>query len=209
MRFAILSHNNQIVSNVSSKNVANYWILEPVWKCSITLNFCYFWQLLKTGVPFENKNHLSRYRDAHYKGKVVPLPCNHYNGKLYFGTTSSYWSHLTIFFPITSSRNVFDNSKGLERDIHGPLTRYVKLQVAHAPGMPGTFSYAADFNGNRYLATPACITARAWRTCRDACRDRLHAVTGKRKTSPAFPAHAHPQICVSGKRPMAQCSFWT
>ena len=83
---------------------------------------------------------------------------------------------------------------------HGPLTRYVKLQVAHAPGMPGTFSYAADFNGNRYLATPACITARAWRTCRDACRDRLHAVTGK--TFPAFPAHAHPQFCVSGKRPM-------
>ena len=23
---------------------------------------------------------------------------------------------------------------------HGPLTRYIKLQVAHAPGMPGTFS---------------------------------------------------------------------
>ena len=40
----------------------------------------------------------------------------------------------------------------------------------------------------------------AWRTCRDACRDRLPAVTGK--TFPAFPAHAHPQFCVSGKRPM-------
>ena len=25
-------------------------------------------------------------------------------------------------------------------DFHGPLTRYVKLRVAHAPGMPGTFS---------------------------------------------------------------------
>ena len=37
-------------------------------------------------------------------------------------------------------------------------------------------------------------------TCRDACRDRLPAVTGK--TFPAFPAHAHPQFCVSGKRPM-------
>ena len=83
---------------------------------------------------------------------------------------------------------------------HGPLTRYVKLQVAHAPGMPGTFSPAAYFKGNRWLAIPACITARAWRTCRDACRDRLPAVTGK--TFPAFPAHAHPQICVSGKRPM-------
>ena len=84
--------------------------------------------------------------------------------------------------------------------LYGPLTRYVKLQVAHAPGMPGTFSPAADFKGNRWLAIPACITARAWRTCRDACRDRFPAVTGK--TFPAFPAHAHPQICVSGKRPM-------
>ena len=25
-------------------------------------------------------------------------------------------------------------------DMHGSLTRYVKLRVAHAPGMPGTFS---------------------------------------------------------------------
>ena len=83
---------------------------------------------------------------------------------------------------------------------HGPLTRYVKLQVAHAPGMPGTFSPAADFKGNRKLAIPTCITARAWRTCRDACRDCAPAVTGK--TFPAFPAHARLQFCVSGKRPM-------
>ena len=55
---------------------------------------------------------------------------------------------------------------------HGPLTRYVKLQVAHARGMPGTFSPPTDFKGNRQLAIPACITARASRTCRDACRDR-------------------------------------
>ena len=26
--------------------------------------------------------------------------------------------------------------------VHGPLTRYVKLQIAYAPGMPGTFSHA-------------------------------------------------------------------
>ena len=31
---------------------------------------------------------------------------------------------------------------------YGPLTRYVKLQVAHAPGMPRTFSPAADFKWN-------------------------------------------------------------
>ena len=46
--------------------------------------------------------------------------------------------------------------------------------------MPGTFSLTADFEGNRYLAIPACMTARASRKCRDACRDCLPAVTGKR-----------------------------
>ena len=50
---------------------------------------------------------------------------------------------------IISLRNEGVNfSVGKDR-IHGPLTRYVKLQVAHAPGMPGTFSPAADFKGNR------------------------------------------------------------
>ena len=62
------------------------------------------------------------------------------------------------------------------------------------------FPHTADFKGNRYLAIPACITARASRTCRDACRDRLPAVAGK--TFQAFPARAHPQFYVSGKRPM-------
>ena len=83
---------------------------------------------------------------------------------------------------------------------HGPLTRYVKLRVVHAPGTPGTFSPAADFKGNRKLAIPACITARASRTCRDACRDRLPAVA--EKTFSAIPAHAHPQFYVSDKRPI-------
>ena len=56
------------------------------------------------------------------------------------------------------------------------------------------------FKGNRELAIPACITARASRTCRDACRDCLPAVAGK--TFPTFPAHAHPQFYVFGKRPI-------
>ena len=83
---------------------------------------------------------------------------------------------------------------------NGPLTSYANLRVAHAPGMPGTFSPPANFKRNRYSAIPACITARASRTCRDACRDRLPVVAGK--TFPTFPAHAHPQFNVSGKRPM-------
>ena len=67
--------------------------------------------------------------------------------------------------------------------------------------MPGTFPLAAEFKGKHELAIPACISARASRTCRDACRDYLPALSGK--TFPAFPAHAHPQFDVFGKRPMA------
>ena len=33
------------------------------------------------------------------------------------------------------------------------------------------------FPRHRGLATPTCITARAWRTCRDACRDHWQAVS--------------------------------
>ena len=56
---------------------------------------------------------------------------------------------------------------------NGPLDRYVKLWFARAPGMPGTFS------PHRGLAIPTCITARAWSTCCDACRDRKLAVSSE------------------------------
>ena len=36
--------------------------------------------------------------------------------------------------------NVYDEVPTWKRFLHGPLTRYVKLRVAHAPGMRGTFS---------------------------------------------------------------------
>ena len=75
-----------------------------------------------------------------------------------------------------------------------------KIAGCACAGNAGNVSPAADFKGNSQLAIPACITARASRTCRDACRDRLPAVAGK--TFLAFPAHAHPQFNVSGKRPM-------
>ena len=50
---------------------------------------------------------------------------------------------------------------------HGPLSRYIKLQVAHAPGMLGSV-----FLHHRGLTIPTCLTARVWRTCHDACRGR-------------------------------------
>ena len=40
------------------------------------------------------------------------------------------------------------------------------------PGNAGNVFPDNDFKGNHQLSIPACITARASRTCRDACRDR-------------------------------------
>ena len=44
---------------------------------------------------------------------------------------------------------VIADANQLNLECHGPLTRYVKLQVAHASGMPGTFPPATGFKGKR------------------------------------------------------------
>ena len=53
-------------------------------------------------------------------------------------------------------------------------------------GNAGSVFPATDFKGNCQIATPACITARTSRTCRDACRERWPVVA--EKTFPVFPA---------------------
>ena len=47
-----------------------------------------------------------------------------------------------------------------------------KISGCACAGNAGNVFPATDFNGNRYLEIPACITTRASRTCRDVCRDR-------------------------------------
>ena len=83
---------------------------------------------------------------------------------------------------------------------HGPLTRYVKLRVAHAPGMPGTFSrprWVSDpdmHHGTCVTHVPWCIPGlltsgflwSRWREKRSRRSQRMR----------------NPQFCVSGKRPM-------
>ena len=44
---------------------------------------------------------------------------------------------------------------------HGPLIRYVKLRVAHAPGMPGTFSLAPRVS-DPYMHHGTCMTHVPW-----------------------------------------------
>ena len=80
------------------------------------------------------------------------------------------------------------------RDHQQPLASYQirKISGCACAGNAGNVFPATDIKVNRELTIPACITARASSTCRDACRDRWPKVAGK--TFPAFPAHAQPAI---------------
>ena len=87
-------------------------------------------------------------------------------------------------------------------DLYGPLTRYVNMRAVHAPGMPGTFPRY------RGLAIPTFITARAWCTCRGACRNRYLAVSFEVGSGKNVPGMRNPEVCVSGKRPMPEAGIF-
>ena len=83
---------------------------------------------------------------------------------------------------------------------HGPLARYVKLRVAHAPGMPGTFSPLPWFSDPAMHHGP-CVTHVPWYMAGSLTNGFLWSQwRGKR------PRHSwrmrNPQVCISGKRPM-------
>ena len=68
---------------------------------------------------------------------------------------------------------------------HGPLTRYAKLRVSHAPGMPGTFSPPQPVS-DPDMHHGTCVTH-----VRDAYRDGQLAVSyevGGRENVPGIPS---------------------
>ena len=69
---------------------------------------------------------------------------------------------------------------------YGPLARYVKLGVAHAAGMPGTFSSPPRV-GNPDMHHGTLVTHVPW-CMPGSLTSGLKSVAGK--TFPAFPAHA-------------------
>ena len=89
---------------------------------------------------------------------------------------------------------------------HGPLARYVKLRVRMRR------ECRERFPRHRRWAIPTCITARASRTCRDACRDRQLSVSfeigGGGKRSRHSRRMRNLQFYVSGKRPMYVSLNW-
>ena len=84
--------------------------------------------------------------------------------------------------------------------VHGPLTRYVKVRIAHAPGMQGTFS------------PPSTLKESASKQSRQASRHVRHARAvmyvgianpqWRGKRSRHSQRMRRPQLYVSGKRPI-------
>ena len=130
------------------------------------------------GKQFPNKSHLGWHTRGHKKeaaarqtSQVPPA-----NGVINENVTSDV--------PLPSPSDIVNAHHWIL------LHTWASYQIRKIAGCAcaGNVSPAIVFKGNRQLAIPACITARASHTCRDACRDRQPAVAGK--TFPAFPAHA-------------------
>ena len=83
---------------------------------------------------------------------------------------------------------------------YGPLARYVKLWVAHAPGMLGTVSPPPRV-GDRDMHLVTCVTHMLW--CMPVSLTIGLLWSRRRgKRSRHSRRMRNPQFCVSGKRPM-------
>ena len=116
-----------------------------------------------------------------------------------------YW--FTGTSPVTLIVKVLTENQQVSQplvDSNGPLTRYVQFQVAHARGMPETFSPPPRVNdpdmhhGTCVTSVPRCMLGSLtggflWSWCR-----------GKRSRH-----MRNPQFYVSGKRPMIALTFPT
>ena len=81
-----------------------------------------------------------------------------------------------------------------------------KLAGCACSGNAGNVCPATDSKGNRKLSILACITARAWRTCRNPCREPKPRWRGKR-SRPSWRMR-NPKFYVSGKRPMGDLTLY-
>ena len=84
--------------------------------------------------------------------------------------------------------------------LHGLLTIYAKLWVAHPPWMPGTFSQPPRVS-DPDMQYGTCATHVLWCMSGSLTSGFLWSRFAG-KTFPAFLAHAQPAIFVSGMKPM-------
>ena len=91
-------------------------------------------------------------------------------------------------------------SLGINEGPHGPLARYAKLQVAHAPGMLGTFSMPPRVS-NPVMHHSMCVTHVPWCMSGSPTRGFLWNWWQGKHSRHSWHMH-NPQFYVSGKRSM-------
>ena len=112
------------------------------------------------------------------------------------GHRSLIWSGtwgvwLLVSYSAAAHPNLYLLCPNQLKPLHGPLTRYVKLRVAHAPGMPGTFS-RHRLQRKRLVSDPGmhhgtCVAYVPW--CMSGSLNH-----GGWETFPEFPAYAQPAV---------------
>ena len=83
---------------------------------------------------------------------------------------------------------------------HGPLTRYVILRVAHAPGMPGTIS-PPPWVSDPDMHHGTCVTHMPWCMPGSLTSGFLWNRWQRKLSRHSWRLH-NPQLCVSDKRHM-------
>ena len=83
---------------------------------------------------------------------------------------------------------------------HGPLTRYVKFRVMHAPGMPRTFSLPPRLSDSD-MHHDTCVTHVPWCMPGSVPSGFIWSRWRRKRTRHSMRMH-NPQCYVSGKRPM-------
>ena len=91
--------------------------------------------------------------------------------------------------------------------VHGPLARYVKVRIAHAPGMPGTFTPPPPGN-NPGMHQDTCVTHVPWYMPGSLPSGFLWSRWREKRSR--YSRHmCNAQFYVSGKRSMVKRSvFW-
>ena len=110
-----------------------------------------------------------------------------------------WWSGLRVRLLLLEGRNF-----SLQR-LHGPLIRYIKLRVAHAPGMPGTFS-PPPLASDPDMHYGTCVTHVPWCMQVSLTSDFLWS-RWRGKRSRHSRCMRNPQFYVSGKRPIDAISL--
>ena len=109
-------------------------------------------------------------------------------------TLSRWFWWRGVWIPATHAHTLSDN---------GPLTRYVKLRIAHAPAMPGTFSTPSRVS-DPDMHHGTCVTHVPW--CMPGSLTNGFIWSRWRGKHCWHPRRMrNPQFYVSGKRPNVSC----